>query len=151
MSLLSVALYLRHHLTKNALHKHLRILKIATDSNVKKLTSQHNLLSQYAHLKNEVTKIFLCPIKKCPAILTMQKNKNFPEENQPCGHKFRTNSTACFVMRMPIEKQIKYFIEHHGVLHENWDLNLRGGVQSGSCYRELREQGLIDDKTITVT
>lgn len=54
-------------------------------------------------------------------------------------------------MRMPIEKQIKYFIEHHGVLHENWDLNLRGGVQSGSCYRELREQGLIDDKTITVT
>jgi hypothetical protein len=101
------------------------------------IASQHNLLSEYAHLKDELTKIVLCPTKKCSAILTMQKNKNFPEENQSCDV---TKALPVFLC-MPIEKQIKYFIEHHGVLHEKWDPNWRGGVQSGSFYQELREKG----------
>ncbi|KAI9553805.1 hypothetical protein GHT06_019073 [Daphnia sinensis] len=135
LPILCVAFYLRHHLTKTALHDHLRILSIGTDSIVKKLTSQHNLLSQYSNLKNEVSKIF---------------NKNIPQENQPRGHKFRASNTPCYVLRMPIEKQIRYFIERYAVSHENWDPNFRGGVQSGGCYRELTDQGLIDEKTITV-
>ncbi|XP_032785633.2 uncharacterized protein LOC116923278 [Daphnia magna] len=124
LPILCVAFYLRHHLTKSALHDHLRILSIGTDSIVKKLTSQHNLMSQYSNLKNEVSKIFVCPFKKCPAVLTLQKNKNIPQENQPCGHKFRASNTPCYVLRMPIEKQIRYFIEHYGVSHENWDQSI---------------------------
>jgi hypothetical protein len=52
---------------------------------------------------------------------------------------------------MPIEKQLKYFIEHHGLKKEDWDPNFRGDIQSGGCYKKLCDLGKIDDLTITVT
>ena len=51
---------------------------------------------------------------------------------------------------MPIEKQLAYFIEHHGIKPQEVDANLRGDIHTGGCYKKLREQGKIDDFTITV-
>ncbi len=46
-------------------------------------------------------------------------------------------------------KQLKYFIEHHGLKqNQEWDPNFRGDIQSGD--RKMRELGKIDNTTITV-
>ncbi len=80
LPLLCVANYLRHHLTKSALEDHLFNVRLASHSNVKELSSQHNLLRKYSHLRSEVTKIVVCPSKKCPSVLTMKQDN--PEEIQ---------------------------------------------------------------------
>ncbi len=53
-------------------------------------------------------------------------------------------------MRMTIEKQLVYFIEHHGIKKQETDSNLRGDIHSGGCYEQLRDKGIVDDMTITV-
>ena len=78
-------------------------------------------------------------------------NKLEIELKQPCGHRFLKNThRPCFILRMPIEKQLAYFIEHHGIKPQEVDANLRGDIHTGGCYKKLREQGKIDDFTITV-
>lgn len=151
---MSVAFYLRNHLTKTSLGHHLKILKIATNSNLKEHNSSHNLLSKYSHLKADVEKILICPKPNCQQILVLKNGpKCEPTENQPCGHKYtKKSSNCCFILRMPIDKQISYFIEHHGISSENGNTNpdVRGDVNTGGCYKNLREEGLIDDHTITL-
>jgi hypothetical protein len=55
----------------------------------------------------------------------------------------------CFFL--PIEKQLKYFIEHHGLDDKISDTppNSRGDVNTGDIYRKLREEGKIDKNTVT--
>lgn len=108
LPLLCVANYLRNHLSKSALDDHLPILRLATHSNIKELTSQHNLLSKYSHLKSEVTKILVSPVKKCPSILSMKEDdQNEPELRQKCGYVFiKSIHRPCFILRIPIEKQL---------------------------------------------
>lgn len=78
-----------------------------------------------------------------------------PNEKQPCGHNREAHhwSSHCYIMRLPIEKQLVYFIEHHGLsMAGNWnaDPNKRGDVNTKGCYRALRETGAIDDNTVTL-
>ena len=63
------------HLTKSALEEFLFNVRLVQQSNLKELSNQQNLLQKYSNLKNEVTKIFVCPSKKCPAVLAMKKNR----------------------------------------------------------------------------
>lgn len=151
LPLLSVAFYLRDGLTKTALDHHLSILNIATDAKFKHLRSPYLLLSKYRHLKAEITKTLVCKHQKCPKILTLN-SEGIPFEKQPCGHRCDAHlSGSCYVLRLPIEKQLAFFIEHHG-LTSVWDVNqeVRNDLNSGSAYRELREKGLIDRNTVTL-
>lgn len=56
------------------------------------------------------------------------------------------------VVELPIGKQLEYFIEHHGLDHTTaeMDPDCRSDVNSGGCYRKLREEGKIDDRTLTL-
>lgn len=153
LPLLSIAFYLKDKLTKVALSHHLRILRLGDNSNIRQLSSVHTLLSKYSHLKLETEKQFICGKPKCNAILILNEKRK-PETNQPCGHrrKMRVSSgNECFVLTIPIEKQLVFFIEQHGlVTSRDFDPNYRGDVHSGSCYRTLRETGEVDDSTITL-
>ena len=82
----------------------------------------------------------------------MKKDKvRKPELRQPCGHLFIENThQACFILRMPIEKQLAYFIQNHGIKHQQWDSTFRNDIQSGGCYKRLKEAGHIDENTVTV-
>lgn len=144
--------YLKHNLTKKALGDHLFIVRLALYSNIKELKRHQQLWSKYVQLKSEFTKILVCPKKKCPAILVMKKEKvEEPEQKQPCWHTFIKNThQACFIFRMPFEKKLKYFVQHHGMKHQKWDSYFRGDIQSGGIYKILEDDGRIDDKTISV-
>ena len=56
------------------------------------------------------------------------------------------------VIQLPIVKQLEYFLEHHGLDDSvtEVDANYRSDVNSGGCYRKLREEGKIDERTITL-
>jgi len=58
----------------------------------------------------------------------------------------------CFILQMPVEKQLKLFVERHGVNCSavDPDPNIRGDINTGAYFREMRASGLIDDKTITL-
>lgn len=132
----------------------MQILRIASHSNLKEHSSPHNLLAKYHHLKGNVSKVHVCPEKKCPLIFSINDKlkRPFPEENQRCGHKFSTKSSNnCFILRLPIKQQIAYFLQHHGLRDSlRSDPALRGDVSLGGCYLKLRNQGIIDDFTVTM-
>lgn len=77
-----------------------------------------------------------------------------PKTVQPCGHKRKPKispGNECFVLTLPIEKQLIYFVEQHGLSSSrDYDPNYRGDVHTGSCYQELRIKGEIDDDTVTL-
>lgn len=146
--------YLKHHLTKSALDHRLKILLAATKSNIKAISSPHNLFSKYLHLKTNIQKIFVCRIKGCNSELILD-TKSTPTENQPCGHKYIANkSSNSYVLQLPIADQIKNYITtyHNSTVRtanlENPDF--RGDIHSGDNYRRLMYAGLIDDTTITL-
>nr|CAH0101125.1 unnamed protein product [Daphnia galeata] len=60
LPLLCILFYLRDHFTKVSLQHHLKILMVATKTSIRKLTSLHNLLSKYSHLKTTIIKTFVC-------------------------------------------------------------------------------------------
>lgn len=82
-----------------------------------------------------------------------EKNRN-PLPNQPCGHKRKpvfSSGRECYIVRLPIATQIEHFIRHYGLPTDwNEDPNYRGDINTGDCYRKLREDGLIDGHTITI-
>ncbi len=155
LPLLSVAFYLGSRLTKSALSQHLKILQMASRFDYAEHSSVHNLLSEYEYLKSETTKIWVCSHSKCDTILKTQKNKDNIEKpalKQPCGHNYYEDQRRdCYVLFLPIEKQLKYFIEHHGLEEKisDTDPNYRGDVNTGDIYRKLREEGKIDENTVT--
>lgn len=119
-------------------------------------SSVHMLLSEYKHLKFESKKMWVCYSKKCGTILETKKDKDKIEKpilKQNCGHNYyKDQRKDCYVLVLPIQKQVQYFIEHHGLDDHIWnaDPNYRGDVNSGNVYRKLREENKIDDNTITV-
>ena len=50
-----------------------------------------------------------------------------------------------------LRNKLKYFIEHHGLYDKisDTDPNSRGDVKTGDIYRKLREEGKIDENTVT--
>lgn len=154
LPLLSIGFFLKNNLTKTALGHHLSILRLNENSHIKQLSSVHNLLSKYRHLKTETKKSYICGKKKCSSLLVMDEKGKNPLPNQPCGHKRAPRLSAgaeCYIVKLPIGKQIAHFIRQHGLpAHKPVDPNIRGDVNSGGCYRQLKEEGVIDDRTITL-
>ena len=157
LPLLSVAMYLGSGLTKTALSQHLKILQIASAVDCVEHSSVHMLLSDYKHLKFKTNKIWVCYHKKCSSILKTNKGEKEKHEKpilkQPCGHNYLEDQRKdCYVLFLPIGKQVKYFIEHHGLKDhiEEADPNFRGDVNTGNVYRKLREDNQIDENTITL-
>lgn len=154
LPLLSISYYLRHKITKAALGDHLRITRLNENSYIKELSSLHNLFSKYQHLKTEVRKTYLCGRKKCAEPLLLDKNKKQPLLNQPCGHKRKPTFSPgreCFIIRLPIAKQLAHFIRHNGLTQNmSIDENFRGDITTGGCYQKMRENGMIDERTVTL-
>ena len=145
-------------MTKSALSHHLNILQIATDGKHKDLSSVHNLLSKYKDLETETSKIWVCKNEKCDNVLKTAKDaktkKDSPTFKQSCGHNYRKDDKDCYILTLSIEKQLEFFINHHGMPEPgswNPDPNYRGDVGTGDCYRKLRDQGLLNDDWITFT
>jgi hypothetical protein len=151
--LLSVAHFLKDKQTKKSLSNHLKIMQIATGSKIKALTSGHNLLSKYKKLrKTKIRTLQICRKKTCDAMLQVD-GKNVPLFDQPCGHNNpeTQGKRACYIVHLSIEEQLTYFVRQHGLTPQKLpDENIRSDVNSGSCYRQLRKKGLIDDDTITI-
>jgi len=154
LPLLSIGLYLKHKLTKSALADHLRVLRLNENSHIKQLASVHNLLSKYRSLETEISKFYICGKKNCGSVLVLDRLKKNPVANQPCGHKRKpvfSSGRECFVLKLPIAKQIVYFIRNVGLSSErDDDPRFRGDITTGECYRKLHEQGVIDNHTITL-
>lgn len=148
-----------NRLTKHALSTHLKILKIASDCDSKELSSVNNLLSQYKHLKSQIRKIWVCGHSKCESVLSTQKEEKHktekPIRKQPCGHNYIEDERKDnYILHLPIEKQLVYFIENHGLdQNENSkpvDFNYRSDINSGTVYTEKKKNNLISDNTITL-
>ena len=138
-------------MSKSALSNHLAILNIGTKQAHPALRSPYMLFSKYNHLKSDIGKIYVYRMKNCPAVLVTEGDK--PALKQPCGHNYpRKPLKDCFVIKLPVEKQFKYFIERYGLddIAEHPDPDIRGDVNTGSYFRELRDNGLINDRTITL-
>jgi hypothetical protein len=151
LPLLSVAFYLSEGMSKSALSNHLAILHIGTKQTHPALRSPYMLLSKYNHLKSDIGKIYVCRMKNCPEVLVTEGDK--PALKQPCRHHYpRKPLKECFVIKMTVEKQFKYFIERYGLdgFAERPDPDIRGDVNTGSYFRELRDNELINDRTITL-
>lgn len=82
----------------------------------------------------------------------MDEKGKSPAVKQPCGHPYSKKSFKdCVILQMPVEKQLEQFVERHGMFSSaDPDPNIRGDVNTGTYFREMRENGLIDDKTITL-
>ena len=79
-------------------------------------TSPYLFNKKFAHLKQEIKKVFLC--KSCSKNLKTDKNGN-PIENQPCGHRYKKHEKefhdGCYTIILPVEEQVRYFKKHHGL------------------------------------
>jgi len=154
LPLLCIGFYLKHKLTKVALAAHLNIIRLNENSHIKRISSVHNLLSKYSHLQADVSKSYICEKKNCGAILKLDNLKKNPLANQPCGHKRKPTFSIgqeCFVLRLPIEKQLIHFIQHGGLSKaRNEDPDFRGDITSGGLYQKLKDDGVIDEFTVTI-
>ncbi len=152
LSLLSISFYLKNGLTKSALSNHLKILSILTHHSYKKLASPYTLLAKYSSLKIEFRIQYVCREKTCKELLKCGDD-GYPKVIQNCGHKHINNSAnRCFVLRLPIEQQLRYFLENYGLLEvmPEVDSNIRSDMSSGQLYRKLVEDGVINSRTITL-
>ena len=150
--MLSISFYLGNSLTKVALAGHLKILNIATHHSIKKLASPFTLMSKYDSRKTSFKIQYVCREKQCKQLLVCGGDGH-PTLLQNCGHKhIRNNSHCCFILQLPIEQQLLYFMEHHGLpeLLQQVDPNIRSDVNSGTMYRKLVESGVINSFIITL-
>ncbi|XP_045035891.1 uncharacterized protein LOC123476941 [Daphnia magna] len=76
--------------------------------------------------------------ENCDAILEIGKN-GLPKQKQRCRHPF-DKSRSCYILVLPIEQQLKFFLESGGMKLRKettgYDGTTLGDVQSGNCYRE---------------
>lgn len=111
------------------------------------------MLAKYASLKSEFHIQYVCREKSCKEFLQCGDD-GYPKVIQNCGHKHINNSSnCCFVLHLPIEQQLRYFLEHYGLLEimtEVVNPNERSDVNSGKLYRQLVEEGVINSRTITL-
>ncbi len=152
LPLLSISFYMGNSLTKVALAGHLKILNIATHHSIKKLASPFTLMSKYDSQKTSFKIQYVCREKQCKQLLVCGGDGH-PTLLQNCGHKhIRNNSHCCFILQLPIEQQLLYFMKHHGLpeVLQQVDPNIRSDVNSGTMYRKLVESGVINSFTITL-
>lgn len=132
--LFSIAFYLKHELTKAALRNHLKIRNIATNNSYKKLASPYTLLTNYKLLKSEFKIECVCREKTCKELLECGED-GFPKVAQNCDHKnIQSSSNSCFVLHLPIEQQVRYFLQHHGLpeIMREVDPTIRSDINSGN-------------------
>lgn len=138
LPLLCVAFKIKYNLSSAAFEDHLRIVQIATESTIEELRSAAKCTKKYDGLNQKVEKIFVCMDPACSAILSTGSD-GLPTKNQGCGHLFTRNQGSCYVLTLPIEQQLQYYLENGG-MHEGsgraYDENMRGDIQSGSRYRD---------------
>lgn len=110
---------------------------------------------KYEYLKQNVRKVFVCMNKKCDAILTSMGKNGFPTKNfQPCGHSYNKLLGSCYILILPVEEQIRYYLENGGA--DKWkkvslyDGSTRGDIQSGCCYMENIRSKSENDRFITL-
>lgn len=118
----------------------------------KKLASPYTLLAKYSSLKSEFRIQYVCREKKCKELLTCGDD-GYTKVIQNCGHKhINTSAKGCFVLRLPIEQQLRYFLENYGLpeVMPEVDSNIRSDVSYGQLYRKLVEDGVINSRTITL-
>lgn len=139
LPLLCLGFKLKYFLSKAAFEDHLRIVQISTNSSVDDIKSASKCMEKYDYLKQQVKKVHVCMHKKCNAILSTD-SEDSPTRNQPCGHNYNKNQGSCYFLTLPIESQLRCFLERGGMKkRENvhiFDGSTRGDVQSGSLYRE---------------
>jgi hypothetical protein len=86
----------------------------------------------------DVKKIFVFANKNCDAILEIGKD-GLPKQKQRCRHPF-DKSRSCYILVLPIELQLKIFLESGGMKLRKettgYDGTTLGDVQSGKFYRE---------------
>jgi hypothetical protein len=131
--MLCLAYKLKYHLSNEAFKDHLKIIQIATKSTTAEIESAAKCCAKYDHLLMDVKKIFVCAKKNCDAILEIGKN-GLPTQKQRCRH-------PCYILVLPIEKQLKFFLESGGIklrkeTTAGYDGTTLGDVQSGNSYRE---------------
>ena len=143
------AMYLRHGFSIEALTDQLKLMKIvAPFLSGGVFDSPYKFLKKYDAMKSGLRKLFLC--HKCSVELECDEKTGNPVNDQPCGHVFKKNK-ACYSLFVPIGPQISYYIEHH--LNDSTaqigDDEI-GDVCTGAAYKWYQEQGIIDDKTVTI-
>lgn len=143
------AMYLRHGFSIEALSDHLKLLKIVAPSLLSggAFDSPYKFLKKYDAMKSGLKKLFLC--HKCSVELECDEKTGNPVNDQPCGHVFKKNK-ACYSLFVPIEPQITYYENHLNDSSAQIGDNEIGDVCSGAAYKSYQEQGIIDDKTITI-
>ena len=150
------AFYIKHGLSTSALNDLLALLRITMPREDLKniFTSPYLFNKKFAHLKQEIKKVFLC--KSCSKNLKTDKNGN-PIENQPCGHRYKKHEKefhdGCYTIILPVEEQVRYFIKHHGLsgrTHLASPDGMVGDVVSGELYKKNLRNGRICEHTITI-
>ena len=127
-------------------------MRIASKNNsLEEVQSAHRLLAKFNHLILDTNKIAVCSHPDCPDILQTTADGKVCAE-QSSGHLLNgVDAPKCFVIQMPIEMQLRYFIEQNGLQESpEPNPNIRGDINSGGCYQDLRKEGKIDSHTITV-
>ena len=98
----------------------------------------------------------MCNHEKCDEVLSTEMDKKsrkeVPSFKQRCGHNYTPQEQECYILMLPVEKQIEFFINHYDLPDdlEEQDPNYRGDVNTGGVYRKLRDEGLVTKNTITV-
>lgn len=154
LRLLSIAYYIRHGLSKVALGDFLSIMEVSSKNAPvpKEMKSAYTLLKPYEHLKKGVRKIFVCQNVKCSKILVNGSN-GIPTKFQACGHKYDPKEKCCFTLLLPIEDQLRYYLQNYEPKRRGAAPNdgKIGDVTSGQCYKQLmKELGQEADSTLTL-
>lgn len=113
---------------------------MATDSSLgKEMRSPYLFLKRYDHLLQNIKRITIC--SKCPALLKNGENGK-PTEQQECGHEYNRYSGCCYTLLLPVENQIKFFLENHGTKPTDLptDPDLIGDVNTGQEYKKIKEK-----------
>ena len=148
LPLLSAAFYMKHKISKTILSHHLQILNLTLKSSIKELNSPYTLLNKYQHLKSDIKKSYICANLKYSVILI--EKDGCPLEKQPCGHSYSKHHSCC-ILTVSLERQVRYFIEHHGLVEpKESNENVCGDIHLGDYYKEYKSRGLINERTITL-
>lgn len=139
LPILCLAFKIKHNLSSSCFDDSLKLIQAATQCSIEEIKTAAKCQAQYNHLKHDVRKIFVCMKKECDAILTLIGADGLPTKIQPCGHPHDKLLGHCYVLVLPIEPQVKYFLENNDLSMWNKpnpnDGSTRGDVQSGKAYR----------------
>lgn len=141
LPILCLAFKIKHNLSSSCFGDALKLIQISTQCSIEEIKTAAKCEAHYNHLKHDIRKIFICMDKKCDSVLTSIGVDGLPTKNQPCGHVHNKLLGHCYVLILPIEPQVKHYLESTDLSKWNkpnpYDGSTRGDVQSGRTYREL--------------